>query len=176
MTRLSITVLGGLNMELAGAAMPLDFPTRKSKAFLAYLALSPGMLRSREQLAGMFWDRSADEQGRARLRQTLTGVRRALSSAPALLSAYAGAVWLDTRDVEVDALRFAQLAAQPSRESLEQAVPLYRGELLAGFSLREEPFERWTAAERRGLHERALRAYCELVGLCEQADQCDRAI
>jgi hypothetical protein len=47
MTRLTIAVLGGLNVQLAGADTPLDLPTRKSKVLLAYLALSPGMLRSR---------------------------------------------------------------------------------------------------------------------------------
>jgi DNA-binding SARP family transcriptional activator len=51
MTRLTIEVLGGLHIRLAGERLPLDFPTKKSKAILAYLALSPGMLRSREQLA-----------------------------------------------------------------------------------------------------------------------------
>jgi DNA-binding SARP family transcriptional activator/predicted ATPase len=176
MTRLSIAVLGGLNIRLVGADTPLDLPTRKSKAFLAYLALSPGMLRSREQLAAVFWDRSAEEQARASLRQTLTSVRKALSNAPSLFGANTDAVWLDTVAVDVDALLFAQLTEQASRESQEQAVALYRGELLAGFSLREEPFEQWMVAERSRFHECAVHALSELVGHYERADQCERAI
>ena len=85
MTRLTITVLGGLNVQLTGADRPLDLPTRKSKAFLAYLALAPGMLRSREHLASVFWDRSAEEQARASLRQSLSSLRRALSSSSSLI-------------------------------------------------------------------------------------------
>ena len=84
MNRLAIRVLGGLDFALAGCREPLDLPTRKCRAFLAYLALSPAMSRSREHLAGTFWGRSAEEQARASLRQTLSSARRALSAADAL--------------------------------------------------------------------------------------------
>jgi DNA-binding SARP family transcriptional activator/predicted ATPase len=176
MTRLTIAVLGGLNIQVAGADTPLDFPTRKSKAFLAYLALSPGMLRSREQLAATFWDRSAEDQARASLRQTLSSLRRTLSSVLALFNADSDAIWLDARAVEVDALRFAQLSVERSSDSLEQAVALYRGELLDGFSLHEEHFEQWMTAERRRYHECAVQAFSELASHYERVDQFDGAI
>jgi DNA-binding SARP family transcriptional activator/predicted ATPase len=176
MSRLTIAVLGGLNIQLAGADRPLDFPTRKSKAFLAYLALSPGMLRSREHLAGTFWDRSAEEQARASLRQTLSSLRRVLSSTPTLLDTDSDSVWFDARAVEVDALQFERLTAERSAASLEQAVALYRGELLSGFSLREEHFEQWMSAERRRFHERAVQAFSELVSHYARAERSDRGI
>jgi predicted ATPase len=163
MSQLAIHVLGGLEVRLAGAGTPLDLPTRKSRAFLAYLALSPGMSRSREHLATTFWDRSAEEQARASLRQTLSSLRKALPDAQALISSDADAVWLAPGAVHVDALHFERLAADRAAPSLEQAMALYRGELLSGFSLREEAFERWTSAERRRYHERAVQALSDLV-------------
>lgn len=176
MTRLTIAILGGLSIQLDGTDARSDLPTRKSKAILAYLALSPGMLRSREHLAATFWDRSAEEQARASLRQTLSSVRRTLSRTRALINTDSESVWLDTRAVEVDALQFARLTAERSAESLEKAVALYRGELLGGFSLREEGFEQWMSAERRRFHELAVQAFSELVGHYTRVDRFDRGI
>ncbi|WP_235679832.1 AfsR/SARP family transcriptional regulator [Cupriavidus necator] len=164
MTRLKIDVLGGLQIRLAGQQGSPAFPTRKSKAILVYLALSPGMLRSRAQLASVFWERSAEEQARASLRQTLSSLRRILPNAPPLLRAESDAVWLDEPSVEVDALQFRRLATDRSAASLANAVALYRGVLLDGFGLREEPFEQWMILERRWFHERAVDVLTELAG------------
>jgi DNA-binding SARP family transcriptional activator len=176
MTRLTIAVLGGLTIELGGADAQSDLPTRKSKAILAYLALSPGMRRSREHLAGTFWDRSAEEQARASLRQTLSSVRRTLPSGHALINSDSESVWLDAHTVEIDALQFERLAAARAEDSLEKAVTLYRGELLSGFSLREEGFEQWVSAERRRFHELAVRAFSELVDHYIYVSRFDRGI
>lgn len=176
MNQIAIHVLGGLEVKLAGAGTLLDLPTRKSRAFLAYLALSPGMTRSREHLAGTFWDRSAEEQARGSLRQTLSSLRRALSSANALINTDAESVWLDAGAMEVDALQFERLAEEGSGGSLEGAVALYRGELLSGFSLREERFEQWMSAERRRLHERAVQTFSELVSHYARGERYDRGI
>src|SRR6266496_725319 len=105
MSRLTIQVLGGLGIQRVGTDSRADLPTRKSKAILAYLALSPGMLRSREHLAATFWDRSAEEQARASLRQTLASLRRTLRSTGTLINTDSKSVWLDVQAVEVDALR-----------------------------------------------------------------------
>ncbi|MEM5388167.1 AAA family ATPase [Paraburkholderia phymatum] len=176
MTRLTIEVLGGLHIRLAGERLPLDFPTKKSKAILAYLALSPGMLRSREQLASVFWERSAEEQARASLRQTLSSLRRMLSHASPLLKTEPDAIWLDAHLVDVDALQFTHFSGERSAESLAKAVALYRGALLDGFGLREEPFEQWMTVERRWFHERAVDVFAELVSLYEQSGASSHAI
>jgi DNA-binding SARP family transcriptional activator len=176
MSPLTITVLGGLNIQQAGAAGAIDLPTRKSRAFLAYLALSPGMTRSREHLASTFWERSAEEQARASLRQTLSSVRKALAGDGNAIDTDSDSVWLDASAVDVDALAFDRLASDRSPESLERAVGLYRGELLSGFSLREERFEQWLAHERRSLHERAVQAFSDLVEHYKRSARHDRAI
>ena len=176
MTRLAIAVLGGLDIHPGDGGATLDLPTRKSRAFLAYLALSPGMRRSREHLAATLWERSAEEQARASLRQTLSSLRRAVSGASEWIDADSDSVWLDAQAVEVDALLFERHAAQGSPQALEQAVALYRGELLSGFSLREERFEQWMTAERRRLQERAVRVFSDLVSHYTAADLPDRGI
>jgi DNA-binding SARP family transcriptional activator/predicted ATPase len=176
MTALTIQVLGGLKIQRVGADAQTDLPTRKSKAILAYLALTPGMLRSREHLAATFWDRSAEEQARASLRQTLASLRKTLSSTRTLISTDSESVWLDAHAVEVDASRFERLAAERSADSLEEAVALYQGELLGGFSLREERFEQWMSAERRRLHELAVQVFSGLVDHYAGVERLDRAI
>src|SRR5689334_9277707 len=173
---LTIAVLGGLHIRIGGADARFELPTRKSKALLAYLALSPAMLRSREHLADMFWGRSAEEQARASLRQTLSSLRAAAPKADARLYTDSQSVWLDARTLEVDALQFERLAQRGSLEALEQAVALYRGELLAGFSLREERFEQWMSAERRRLHEFAVQAFSQLAGHYLRVEQLERGI
>jgi len=178
MIRLTIAALGGLNVQLAGADAPLNLPTRKSRAFLAYLALSPGMTRSREHLAGTFWDRSAEEQARASLRQTLSSLRKTLSRSPPHppINTDADSVWLDAGAVEVDVLQFERAAADRSAAALERAAALYRGELLSGFSLREERFEQWLSAERRRLHGLAVQVLSDLVSHYARVDRADRGI
>ncbi len=165
-------MLGGLRIQLDGADSPLELPTRKSIALLAYLALSPGLTRSREHLAATLWERSAEEQGRASLRQTLSSLRKVLPSAErAIINTDVHTIWLDAETIEVDAHRFERLAAGRSPESLEQAVAVYRGDLLDGFSLREESFEDWMAGERRRFHELALQAFSDLLSHYAQSDR-----
>lgn len=177
MPRLTLAALGGLKLQLTGTDSPLRLPTRKSKALIAYLALSPGAARSREQLAGALWGRSADAQARASLRQMLSSLRKALAGARApILSADGEMVSLDTGAVEVDALTFERLAAERTAESLEAAVALYRGELLEGFSLREAGFEEWLGAERRRFHVLAVQALSDLVEHLARTDRFDRGV
>ncbi|MEM5436726.1 AfsR/SARP family transcriptional regulator [Paraburkholderia diazotrophica] len=134
------------------------------------------MLRSREQLASVFWERSAEEQARASLRQTLSSLRRMLSRAAPLLKTEPGAVWLDAHLVDVDALQFTHFSGERSAGSLAKAVALYRGALLDGFGLREEPFEQWMTVERRWFHERAVEVFAALVSLYEQSGASSHAI
>lgn len=177
MAHLRLTVLGGLQLRLAEGDSRVHLPTRKSGALLAYLALAPGALRSREQLAGTLWGRSAEDQARASLRQMLSTLRRTLrtDSVP-IIRTDGDSVSLDTTAVDVDALQFERLAAQQSPESLEAGVGLYQGALLEGFSLREEGFDEWMAAERRRFHALALQTLSALVDQYARTDDFDRGI
>ena len=61
---LEIRVLGGLEVVQDGVPAPLP-PSRKTRALLAYLALTGGRHR-REQLCETFWDVPDDPRGCSR--------------------------------------------------------------------------------------------------------------
>lgn len=164
MDGLQINVLGGFEVQ-AGAAGPLMLPTRKARALLAVVAMSPGMRQARESLAGMLWERSAEEQARATLRQTLSSIRKVLGGGTVddVLYTDGDHVGLDPARCDVDAIMFERLAEQGSSEALEEAYELYKGDFLAGLSLREESFENWLSVERSRMQETARRVLGQLL-------------
>ena len=111
--------------------------------------------QSRERLAGIFWGDSPEKQARANLRQALSSLRQALDgAADAVLLTDPERVSLREDALELDVSAFERLAAEATPEALSQATKLYRGDLLDGFSLREESFETWAMAERERLRDR----------------------
>ncbi|NIV32497.1 MAG: transcriptional activator domain-containing protein, partial [Anaerolineae bacterium] len=106
-------------------------------------------------------DRS-ESAARRMLTGLLSHLQRTLPS-PGLLLTEDDRVRLDPDRIWSDTAAFEQLSAQPS--SLEQAVSLYRGPFLDGFSLSKSPeFEIWAAVERAAWERRYLEALATLVG------------
>jgi TolB-like protein/DNA-binding SARP family transcriptional activator len=98
------------------------------------------------------------------LRQALSVIRKAIPSSNGGRFVTEGdSVVLNLDDVDFDVVQFEQLAAGSSPEQLERAVALYRGDLLDGFSLGEEPFEDWLRVERERLRTIAIAALEKLV-------------
>lgn len=167
----------GLRFTLMGGCVVCDeqghrieFPTRKAKALLAYLACTPGLPRARDSLADLLWSRSAEEQARGSLRQTLARVRKCLGDAHSdLLLSEGETLCLDAEGIDADILRLEGLSRSDSRADLETAAALYRGQFLAGFELNEPPFEEWALSERRRLGELSLSALTRLLAM-QQAD------
>lgn len=144
---LGLYLLGGLSVR-AGDGAELALPTRKARALLAYLALSPGASRSREQIACLLWERSADEQARGSLRQQLSAIRKALGpDAEKILKVDNQQVALNIDKVFVDALVLLQLLESPSAEDVPLILSLCKGGLLEGFNLNEQGFDDWLATE-----------------------------
>jgi DNA-binding SARP family transcriptional activator len=161
--RLSLTLLGDFQARF-GAGPPLRLRTRKTQALLAYLALSPGQPHSRDKLAALLWGDRSQPQARARFRETLFVLRRALAPAdPPCLALTGEAVALDAASVDVDAGAFARMARAGDVESLAQAVALYRGDFLEGLAFRGTLFENWLMAERERLRELALEALAKVL-------------
>src|SRR5262249_44733201 len=107
MARLNLTLLGGFRARL-DAGSPLTLPTRKAKALLAYLALSPGSPQPRDKLASLLWGSTLETTARTSLRQTLYALRKCLrGAAPGLLAVDGGTGSLDAsaRSVGVPDLR-----------------------------------------------------------------------
>jgi TolB-like protein/Tfp pilus assembly protein PilF len=176
MPELIIRLLGGFEASL-GRGPPVEFPTRKAQALLAYLAVRPGRACSRDAIAELLWGARADEQARGSLRRTLSDLRKSVPLPdPAWLVSDGDMLALDPDRVEVDAARFERLAANGSPETLEQAAELYQAELLAGFGLREQAFEDWLRTERARLRALALQTLTKLIAHHAATGALDRAV
>ena len=176
MASLELRLLGGFEARLqAGPAF--DLPTRKARFLLSFLALPPGQAHPREKLASMLWSDRSDAQAQHSLRQSLSSLRKALAAAESQpLLADRRTVSLDPAAVAVDAVRFEDLLVSGTVEALRQACTLYRGELLAGQSTRDRPFEDWLFYERGRHHDLALRAFEQLLNYQIAAGETEAAI
>ncbi len=174
--RLKVTLLGGFHAQLEpGRALVL--PTKKAQALLAYLALPPGQAHPREKLAALLWGDMADAQARGNLRHALSRIRKALpKTARSGMILDGPSVALDPGVVDVDVARFERLVADGRPEALEQIAGLYRGDLLAGLTLAERPFEEWLTSERERLHELAIQALGRLLTHQQAAGAAEPAV
>jgi len=170
---LQLNLFGGFELRDA-AGQVVRLPTRKAEALLAWLALAPGRLYARDRLAGLLWADVAEDKARASLRQALSVLAKALR--PGGLETAGSAVGLVADALKVDAIEFQRRHAGAARADLEQAVALYRGELLAGFSLDQPAYEEWLLAERERLREAAINALARLTAFCNEAGDADAAI
>jgi DNA-binding SARP family transcriptional activator len=176
MTRLYLELLGGFICRTA-AGNRIEFPTRKVRGLLAYLALNAGRPQPRERLAGLLWDDRPEALARANLRKTLARLRAALPAAARdCLIGDAGEIGLQRERIEVDALRFERLAADGTPETLERAAGLDRGPLLAGFAEIGESFDDWLATERRRFEELGLQVLQRLLDHYLATGAIERAI
>ena len=151
MTGLHIALFDGLKIT-GGGITDQTLMTRKTRALVAYLALRSDSGQSREKLAELLWSNSAEEQARANLRQSLSSLRKALNSdGDAYLATDSDQISLAGPGIELDVAMFEKLVAEATPEALKRAAELYKGDLLDGFSLKEDPFEAWARAERERL-------------------------
>jgi len=148
MANLKLRLLGRFRAE-SGTGEPLAIASKKGQALLAFLALSAGQSHHRDRLAMLLWSDRPDDRARHSLRQCVLTVRKGLGDdADAALRADDDGLSLDPAAVEVDALVFAHLVEEGSRDALERALALYDGDLLEDLNVRSEEFEAWLRAER----------------------------
>jgi DNA-binding SARP family transcriptional activator/predicted ATPase len=139
--RLDIAVLGAPRIEVDGTPIVVD--TRKAIALLAYLAVS-GEQQRRDTLAALFWPDADEARARGALRRTLSTLSSALGSRWLVTDRDQVALAVDD-DVRLDVAAFrAQLAGDRGPAARRAAVALYRGDFMAGFTLRDSPaFDDW---------------------------------
>ena len=176
MTGLQITLFDGL--KIAGSGISAGtLMTRKTRALVAYLALRGDAGQSREKLAELLWSNSAEEQARANLRQSLSSLRKALNSdGDAHLATDSDQISLAGPGIELDVAMFEQLVAEATPEALKRAAELYQGDLLDGFSLKEDPFEAWARVERERLRHLAADAFIKLIAHCDEVGDTERCV
>ena len=167
--RLDIALLGAPHAEIAGTRLRTD--TRKATALLALLAASDQPQR-RETLAALLWPDSDEQKARGALRRTLSVLRGALDDR--WLQIDGETIWLDDAGVRVDVHEFRR-ALREGR--LEDAVALYAGDFLAGFSLRDSTtFDEWQAAQTDALRAELGDALDRLASAAERAGEDAKAI
>jgi DNA-binding SARP family transcriptional activator/predicted ATPase len=177
-SRLSLYLLGPPRIERDGEPIKVD--TRKAIALLAYIAIT-GESHRRDALVNLLWPEYDQTRGRAALRRTLSALKKALSGD-----------WLDvdresiglnsSADVWLDVGQFRSHLTQclthghPASEvcpacltSLTDAVELYRGDFLSGFTLKDSfNFDDWQFFQADGLR-RELAGALERLVLCHSA-------
>ncbi|MGH9323601.1 MAG: AfsR/SARP family transcriptional regulator, partial [Vicinamibacteria bacterium] len=88
------------------------------------------------------WPDSDHVRARSALRRTLSALASALGSSG--LKTEGDSIALDRSQIWIDVDNFRELATRKDAESLIDAVELARGDLLAGFGLRDsEAFDEW---------------------------------
>ncbi|MFN2156066.1 MAG: BTAD domain-containing putative transcriptional regulator, partial [Anaerolineae bacterium] len=173
MSRLALYLLGPPRVERDGET--LDLGARKNVALVAYLALT-GEAHTREALVTLLWPELEPSRARANLRRNLSLLRSAL-----------GTEWLDTDrervglnpygDLWLDVRAFRALLAGWRKhghgqdevcaqclEGLSEAAELYRGDFLAGFSLRDSvAYDDWQFFQSESLRQEMASALERLV-------------
>jgi TolB-like protein/Flp pilus assembly protein TadD len=148
-----LKLLGGFEARSAEGPV-IGISAKKTRALLAYLALTGGRAHGRGKLAELLWSDRGEKQARDSLRQALAELRDALADIrPVALITDHDLVSLDPEAVEVDALRFAELAGRDNAEGLRRAVALYEGDLLDDLDVRDPAFDDWLKDERRHYRE-----------------------
>ncbi|MEM7400566.1 MAG: alpha/beta fold hydrolase [Pseudomonadota bacterium] len=168
--------MGSSSVQSASDKKEIEFPTRKAKALFIYLAMSPNLRTSREKLAGLFWGRSAEEQARASLRQTLASLRKILNfNDQCLIESNSDEIYLVEDSLYVDALAFEQ-QTDDEVSSAKHAVDLYQGEFLDGFSIKEDLFENWLREKREHINELAKLKMASLADYWNGSGELNKAI
>lgn len=184
MSHLAITLFGGLRAKLDGKPLT-TFGTDKNRALLAYLALKSERPHRREALANLLWPEYPQSDARNSLRQALYQLRQILvpeaELEPYLLVTPDQLQFNPASDHWIDVAEFkSRLSAclshhssgrslhEDSLESLQRAIELYQGELLAGFTLpRCEQFTDWQVISQEVCHRQALAALTLLADYFE---------
>ena len=141
MRSLRVALLGAPSIEVDGTPLAVD--TRKATAMLALLALSEHGY-TRAAIAELLWPELDGERSRSALRRTLSTLRGALGDGRVVSDRVS--ITLDLEGAWFDLAEFRAVARDfaADRAALTAACDLHRGEVLAGFALREAaPFEAW---------------------------------
>ena len=188
MARLCVRLLGSFHVTLDDQPVT-RFATDKARALLAYLAVEAERPHRREALAGLLWPDYPEPSARTSLRSSLLALRQVIGDRdadPPFLHISRQTIQFNCKsDAWVDARAFAALLECADQEvadaqgtrALEEAVALYRGEFLDGFSVAESAsFEEWAVLTREQLRRLVVEALDQLVQRYEAAGEYEIAL
>jgi DNA-binding SARP family transcriptional activator len=184
MPHLSLSLLGPFQVTLDGQPVT-GFKSNKVRALLTYLAVEADQLHPREVLAGMLWPDWPDRDALGNLRYALSNLRTVIgdrtAEPPFLLITRDTLQFNTASDYRLDVTAFTEMVevdeGHPSAvEQLEQAVALYRGSFLEGFSVGDSPdFDEWALFARERLARQMSSALHRLAATYEQGGEYEKA-
>lgn len=166
-SRLSLRLLGGFSVARSDGK-PAVLPYAKLRALLACLALERGNELDRGWLAGLLWPSLDETVARQNLRRALSNLRSALRDEDGERSFFRiGRLWIGLNpsaaiDIDVAELLDMNVACEFVSDGMgaqqhcpeclarmEALAARYRGELLPGFALPDNPeFDEWLSGRR----------------------------
>jgi ABC-type oligopeptide transport system substrate-binding subunit/DNA-binding SARP family transcriptional activator len=146
--------------------------TPRLQSLLAYLVLHRDTPQARQHLAFLLWPDSSESQARTNLRNLIHQLRQALPQADVFLCAENTTIqWRADAPCTLDVADLRATLARPAtRSDLEQAVALYRGDLLPSC------YDDWIMPEREQLRQTFVDALQRLIELLEQTRDYTAAI
>jgi DNA-binding SARP family transcriptional activator/predicted ATPase len=184
MAHLSVRLLGTLQVTLDGAPLT-GFESDKERVLLAYLVEESQQPHRREKLAGLLWPERTEAAARSNLRRVLSNLRRLLgdrvqSGPPFLLVTDQTIRFNPGCDAWIDGLSFGKRLSphgQQSSTRLEEAVRLYQGDFLEGFSVADSPAcEEWIVLCRERYQRLMMDALHRLVEEYERQGRYEHAL
>ncbi len=188
MSRLELKFLGIFSAAHDGAVIT-SFESNKVRALLAYLAVESHRPHARDVLAALLWSDWPDSAARSNLRYALADLRKTIrdqqADPPSLLITRDTIQFNSHSDHCLDVAEFTNLASASSMPAsteediarLRQAMTLYRGDFLDGFSLPEAaPFEEWQRIKREQLHRQHMQVLSDLASAYERKGDLAQAL
>ncbi|MFP5245274.1 MAG: response regulator [Thermoanaerobaculia bacterium] len=160
MVLLSICVLGEFSaIDYRGNALSIG--NRRTQALIVYLALKIGGKTSLSELGALLF---GDPGAEGAVREVIRDLRYALRYLPhEILIDDGTTIRFNRTAVEVDARKFEELLASPSKNSIRKAADIYRGNLLEGFTSGFRAFDDWLAERRLTYWRGALAIFGNLL-------------
>jgi DNA-binding SARP family transcriptional activator len=147
-----LNLLGPPTVSLTAEGAGVPQLSAKALGLLTYLVLEPHA-HTREELAGLLWGESSDDEARASLRQAIKHLRDELGE---VLRCDRSTIEL-TATIQCEVRDFRERIVQEPRLAVGTEITRF----LSGFSVRHAPqFDDWVTEVRRGL----LRQYQEALG------------
>ncbi len=185
MARLEIGLLGPFRAVLNGENIT-GFDSDKVRALLAYLVVDGDQPHRREKLAGLLWPDYPESSARTSLRRALTNLRQVIddkNAKPAYLNITRQSIRFNQKsDFYSDVRAFTNLIKgekgyAPDNKALEEAILLYRGDFLEGFSIPDSIlFEEWALITREAFRDQAIRALHKLAEYYQQKEAYEPAL
>jgi predicted ATPase/DNA-binding SARP family transcriptional activator len=190
---LEIRTLGGLSINLDGQPVTA-FQSDKVRALLANLVVESENPHRRETLAGLLWPDYPERSARTNLRNALANLRQVIrdrEATPPFLRISRQSIQFNSEsDSWADVKAFTNLldackahthprleVCDQCKERLQEAVSLYQGDFLSGFSLADSPaFEEWALLERERLGRLVTDALLQLASLHEARGEYESAL